>query len=71
MRIYESYEEQYRAEIGTDKEYRTTIKEFTEWLDRNNMNRRFLDDLRQEDIYSTAVDYCLPISMIKYFKKTA
>lgn len=60
--------EQYVKEIAEqNSEYRTSIADFTEWLIRNNMIDTFTRDLKSDD-YEVAVDFSIPVSMVKYFR---
>lgn len=65
------HKEQYMKEINTDPEYRTTLKEFTQWLEENNMVDIFNKMLQNEenDDYYIAVDFSIPVTMVKYFRK--
>ena len=68
MTNYQGYIEDLTRQ---DKEYKTTIKEFTQWVTDHNMIDRFREDIRSigihNDIYDIALDYSIPVSMIKFF----
>lgn len=66
--------EQYITDLAErDEEYRTSIKEFTEWIIDHNMADRFISDLKSigvhNNVYDIAVDYSIPVMMVKYFQK--
>lgn len=65
--------ERYLTEINSDPEYRTTIAEFKDWLTRNNMTDTFKRMLKSPDLdeYDIAVDFSIPVSMVKHFQKVA
>lgn len=67
-----TYEEQYRKEINTDPFYRVSIDNFLYFLKKNHLQGAFAESINQEDIdiYLIAVDYSIPIIMVKYFQKT-
>lgn len=63
---------QYRNEINTNQEYKITYKDFIAWLKSNNAEKNFRQSLNtienEKDIYSIAVDYSIPVIMVKRFK---
>mgnify|MGYP006896802671 CR=1 FL=1 len=59
---------QYMKEINYDPEYKITEKEFTEWLAENNMEDTFNKMLKEEDDYDIALDFSIPVAMVKYFR---
>lgn len=65
--------ERYNKEIAEQNSYyKTTIKEFIDWLKENNEYEWFgIRILNNEDFYNIATDYSIPLVMIKYlgFKK--
>lgn len=67
--------ERYEREINTVDEYRITIAEFTGWLNDNKMTQRFTETIKaiktEEDGYTVAVDYSIPMIMVKYFQRRA
>ncbi len=66
--------EQYFNEINHCEDYRTTIADFRTWLHDNSMEDTFNGMLRHPalyDDYDIAVDFSLPLVMVKYFRKTA
>lgn len=65
------YEEQYRKEINTDPFYRVSIDNFLRFLKKNHLQGAFAELINQEeiDMYFVAVDYSIPIIMVKYFQK--
>jgi len=65
--------ERYMQEINVDPEYRISIKEFTKWLEDNDLYSTFMKMLNDpnEDVYDIAQDFSIPVSMVKYFLRTA
>ena len=65
----------YNNEINTNEEYNITVAEFTEWLEENNLTEHFTTEVNnittEDDIYYIAVDYSIPVIMVKYFQKRA
>ena len=59
---------QYMKEINYDLEYKITVKEFTEWLAENNMEDTFNKMLKEKDDYDIALDFSIPVAMVKYFR---
>lgn len=72
-----NYEKQYRAEIHTE-DYRITLEEFIEWLGSHFAKRvlfyaelqRYLESPDEEwRLFSIAVDYSIPVTMVKWFAR--
>ena len=62
----------YEREINTNDYYRISVEDFKIWLLDNNLEDRFYKSLHDEDNYDIAVDFSIPISLVKFFKyKTA
>lgn len=65
----------YNNEINTNEEYNITVAEFAEWLEENNLTKHFTKEVNnittEDDIYYIAVDYSIPVIMVKYFQKRA
>lgn len=65
----------YNNEINTNEEYNITVAEFAEWLEENNLTEHFTKEVNnittEDDIYYIAVDYSIPVIMVKYFQKRA
>ena len=66
--------EQYIAELKEqDKDYRTTIKDFIRDIQTMGLTDRFKDDIKSigihNDVYDIAVDYSIPVMMVKLFMK--
>ena len=59
---------QYMKEINYDPEYKITVKEFTKWLAENNMEDTFNKMLKEKDDYDIALDFSIPVTMVKYFR---
>jgi len=68
-------EEIYRKEINENKDYKTTKEKFKEWLKENEYEKQFEKDSTQMienldmDIYDIAVDYSIPIILLKVMLK--
>ena len=66
--------EQYFNEINRCEDYRTTIADFRAWLQDNNMEDTFNERLQHPSLYDDfelAVDFSIPLTMVRYFRKTA
>ena len=63
----EIYEQEIRE---NNKDYKVTIKEFTEWLNESNHLKEFKNSLKENDDYFTAVDFSIYVSMVKWFRVT-
>ena len=59
----------YMKEINFSKDYKTTFKEFMNWLDENHKYEEILKEEIKEDIYKAAVDFSIPLIMVKKLKK--
>ena len=55
------------AECPAD--YKISIYEFKVWTYESGKFARFMKDLDRSDIFVVAYDYCIPVIMIKYFRK--
>lgn len=58
----------YMKEINTSKDYKTTFKEFMNWLEKNHKYEEILKEEIKEDIYKAAVDFSIPLIMVKKLK---
>ena len=67
----------YMYEINTDKLYKTTIREFIDWLKESGEYSWFMNALEEYKcggdvgMYDIATTYNVPITMVKYFLKAA
>ncbi len=66
--------EQYINELAKqDKDYRTTIKDFIRDIQTMGLTKRFREDIKSigihNDVYDIAVDYSIPVTMVKHFMK--
>lgn len=61
MTYFEYIEDMKRDEEG----YKITIKEFCNWLDKENLRDRFFEEVNTMNIESVAMDFTIPIIMIK------
>ncbi len=64
----------YRKEINTNEDYKISKKEFEKWLRDENKLGVFTVDLydamMSDDMYTVAVDYSIPIIMVKIIIKS-
>lgn len=62
---------QYMEEINYDIEYKITVKDFTQWLTENKKEEVFRKMLENKDLdlYDIALDFSIPVIMVKYFQK--
>ena len=60
---------QYEMEIITSKDYEITLEEFMNWLEENNKKEAFKKSVEKEGMYETAVDFSVPVIMVKYLGK--
>lgn len=62
---------QYMEEINYDIEYKITVKDFTQWLAENKKEEVFRKMLENKDlnVYDIALDFSIPVIMVKYFQK--
>ena len=65
--------QRYERDINHNEDYRISIKAFREWLSTENMTEVFHKKLRdkEETLYDIALDFSIPVAMVKYFKKSA
>ena len=65
--------ERYEQDINHNADYRISIEAFREWLRDKNMTEVFHKKLRdkEETLYDIALDFSIPVAMVKYFKKSA
>ena len=65
--------QRYEHDINHNEDYRISIKAFREWLRAENMTEVFDKKLRdkEETLYDLALDFSIPVAMVKYFKKSA
>lgn len=61
--------ERYNTEINTNKYYHISIHEFLVEVEAENMMQNLLESLAEKDDYLTAVDFSIPLIMVKYFRK--
>ncbi len=63
-------QKQYMEEINNNEEYNITVEEFTQWLKENNEEKEFTKMLNNKDLddYDIALDYTIPVTMVKYFR---
>ena len=59
--------EQYEFEILHNDDYNVSLTEFTNWVKK--YKEAFKHALKERSIYETAVDFSIPVIMVKYFKK--
>ena len=75
MMTWDNNKDQYLYEIDHDDNYKgQTIASFKTWLQDNGMEDTFTEMLQHPalyDDYDIAVDFCLPLTMVRYFRKTA
>ena len=65
-------EKEYLHEMETDKEaYKISIADFTDWLEDNHLEDKFLKAIKTESIWFVASDYSIPVIMVKYFQRAA
>ena len=61
------YENQYREEINSYP--KTSREDFLSWVTENyDRAKSFVESLRKNNLYYTAVDYCIPIILVKWFR---
>lgn len=66
--------DRYEQDIKrSNPDYRVTIRAFREWLTVENMQETFNEMLRDRELtlYDIALDFSIPVAMVKYFKKSA
>ena len=66
--------DRYQQDINrSNPDYRVSIEAFKNWLRAENMQETFNEMLRDRELtlYDIALDFSIPVSMVKYFKKTA
>ena len=65
--------QRYEHDINHNEYYRISIKAFREWLRAENMTEVFHKKPRdkEETLYDIALDFSIPVAMVKYFKKSA
>ena len=61
---------QYEKEIITSEDYNISLSEFVNWLKDNNKEADFRKSLK-EGMYETAVDFSVPVIIVKYLEKNA
>lgn len=61
----------YEEVINVNKNFNISISDFSAWLEDNNYTKLFSEELdkieNEDDLYYVAVDFTIPISMVKYF----
>lgn len=63
----------YKIEINTVDDYRISIKEFENWLIENETKKNFLKHCLNSvyyNDYDIAVDFSIPIILVKYLRKS-
>ena len=51
-------------------DYQITVKDFMDWLLVDDFNfKGFLKSLANNNIFYTAIDFSIPVIMVKYFKR--
>ena len=60
---------QYEIEILFSEDYNISLSEFVNWLKDNNKEADFKKSVEKEGMYETAVDFSVPIIMVKYLGK--
>ena len=65
------YERQHMKEVGTVKDYQVSLDGFRKWLSVGYRCSYFKEDLMKAkgDLFYVAIDYCIPVVMVKFFKK--
>ena len=58
----------YMKEINTSKDYKITFEEFMNWLEENHKEEILKEEMK-EDEYKAAVDFSIPLIMVKKLKK--
>lgn len=59
---------QYENEILISDDYKIALSEFVNWLKENHKEENFKRSLK-EGMYETAVDFSIPVIMVKYLEK--
>lgn len=61
----------YEEVINVNKNFNISISDFSVWLEDNNYTKLFSEELdkieNEDDLYYVAVDFTIPVSMVKYF----
>ena len=61
---------QYETEMKENNtDYNITLKEFVDWLKENNKKEAFKKSVEKEGMYETAVDFSVPMVMVKYLRE--
>lgn len=60
---------QYEKEIITSEDYNISLPEFVNWLKENSKEADFRKSVEKEGMYETAVDFSVPVIMVKYLGK--
>ena len=66
--------QRYEQDINNgNPDYRVTVTAFGAWLDEAQMRELFHKMLTDRDLteYDIALDFSIPIVMVKYFKRSA
>ena len=61
---------QYETEINTNEDYIVSLSDFINWLKDNNKEADFTKSLKK-GLYETAVDFSVPVIIVKYLEKNA
>lgn len=61
----------YEEVINVNKNFNISISDFSAWLEDNSYTKLFSEELdkieNEDDLYYVAVDFTIPVSMVKYF----
>ena len=61
---------QYEREMKENNaDYNITLSELMNWLKENNKTEAFKKSVEKEGMYETAVDFSIPVIMVKYLEK--
>lgn len=61
---------QYETEMRENNaDYNITLSELMNWLKENNKTEAFKKSVEKEGMYETAVDFSVPVIMVKYLGK--
>ena len=66
--------ERYNHDISHgNSDYKVSVEAFKNWLRAENMQETFNKMLSDRDLtlYDIALDFSIPVAMVKYFKQSA